>query len=175
MKIIRDGAIVEDDWIRLDDTAALPASGKVLVSWTRWQADKAALKARRNVGVTLTPALDPEELKDDLPALALVAVPFNFIQPKPEGGRSFDGRGYSQARLLRDRHAYTGEIRAVGDVFRDAMFYMHRCGVNAFELKAGADLQDALKGLRDFSFGYQGAADDPTPIFRRRSDGTARA
>ena len=168
MKIIRDGAIVEDDWIHLDDAAPLPASAKVIVSHARWQADKAALKARRNVGVALTPTLDVDELKDDLPVLPLVAVPFGFIQPKPEGGRSFDGRGYSQARLLRDRHAYTGEIRAVGDVFRDAMFYMHRCGVNAFELKAGADLQDALKAFRDFSFGYQGAADDPTPIFRRR-------
>ena len=168
MKIIRDGAIVEDDWTRLDDAAPVPAAGKVLVSWARWQADKAALKARRNVGVLLPPAQDVEELKEDLPALALVAVSFGFIQPKPEGGRSFDGRGYSQARLLRDRHAYTGEIRAVGDVFRDAMFYMHRCGVNAFELKAGADLQDALKAFGDFSFGYQGAADDPTPIFRRR-------
>jgi len=170
MRIIRDGAIVEDDWTRLDDAAPLPASGKALVSWTRWQADRAALKARRNVGVAIPPTLDVDELKDDLAALPLIAVTFGFIQPKPEGGRSFDGRGYSQARLLRDRHAYTGEIRAIGDVFRDAMFYMHRCGVNAFELKAGADLQDALKAFRDFSFGYQGAADDPTPIFRRRSE-----
>lgn len=168
MKIIRDGAIVEDDWSRLDDAAPLPASGKVIVSWTRWQADRDALKARRNVGVAIPATLDVDQLKDDLPALALVAVPFNFIQPKPEGGRTFDGRGYSQARLLRDRHAYTGEIRAVGDVFRDAMFYMRRCGVNAFEVKAGQDLPDALKAFRDFSLGYQGAADDPTPIFRRR-------
>jgi len=168
MKIIRDGAIVDDDWTRLDDAAPVPAAGKVLVSWTRWQAERAALKARRNVGVAIPPTLDLEELKEDLPALTLVAVHFGFIQPKPEGGRTFDGRGYSQARLLRDRHAWTGEVRAVGDVFRDAMFYMHRCGVNAFELKAGADLQDALKAFRDFSFGYQGAADDPTPLFRKR-------
>ncbi len=168
MKIIRDGAIVEDDWTHLDDAAPLPAAARVIVSWARWQADRVALKARRNVGVAIPPTLDVDELKDDLAALALVAVPFGFIQPKPEGGRTFDGRGYSQARLLRDRHAYTGEIRAIGDVFRDAMFYMHRCGVNAFEVKAGADLQDAVKAFRDFSFGYQGAADDPTPIFRRR-------
>lgn len=168
MKIIRDAAIVEDDWVHLDDTASLPATGKVIVSWTRWQAGQGALKARRNVGVAILPTLDVDELRGDLAALPLVAVTFGFIQPKPEGGRTFDGRGYSQARLLRDRYAYTGEIRAIGDVFRDAMFYMHRCGVNAFEVKAGADLQDALKAFRDFSFGYQGAADDPTPIFRRR-------
>ena len=168
MRIIRDRAIVEDDWARLDDAAPLPAHGKVIVSWARWQADKAALKARGNVGVALAPTSDVAGLKDDLPALALVAVPFNFIQPKPEGGRTFDGRGYSQARALRERFGFKGEIRAVGDVFRDAMYYMHRCGVNAFELKPGADLQDALKAFGDFSLGYQGAADDPTPIFRRR-------
>ena len=168
MKIIRDRAIVEDDWIRVEDAAPLPSGRKVIVSWTRWQAERAALKARGNVGVSIPSTLAVEELKDDLPALALVAVSFNFIQPKPEGGRTFDGRAYSQARTLRDRLAYTGEIRAIGDVFRDAMFYMQRCGVNAFELKAGADLADALKAFGDFSFGYQGAADDPTPIFRRR-------
>jgi len=168
VKIIRDRAIVEDDWIRVDDAAPLPASGKVMVSYARWQAEKATLKARGNIGVALVPTFDVAELKDDLGALALIAVPFNFIQPKPEGGRTFDGRAYSQARVLRERFGYKGEIRAIGDVFRDAMFYMHRCGVNAFEVKAGQDLQDALKAFGDFSFGYQGAADDPTPIFRRR-------
>jgi uncharacterized protein (DUF934 family) len=171
VKIIRDGAIVEDDWITLEDGAAVPASGKVIVSLARWQAEKAALKARRNVGVIIPPALDVGDLHDDLAAIALVAIQFGFIQPKPEGGRTFDGRGYSQARLLRDRHAYTGEIRAIGDVFRDAMYYMHRCGVNAFALKREQDLADALNAFRDFSFGYQGAADDPTTIFRRRLTG----
>lgn len=170
MKIIRDGAIVEDDWTRVDDAAPLPA-GKVMVSHARWQAEKDALRERGNLGVVLPPALELGELGPDLKSFALIAVPFNFIQPKPEGGRTFDGRSYTTARLLRDRYAYSGEIRAVGDVFRDAMFYMHRCGVNAFEVKAGQDLQDALKAFKDFSFGYQGAADDPTPIFRRRTAG----
>jgi uncharacterized protein (DUF934 family) len=168
VKIIRDRAIVEDDWIHVDDKAPLPASGKLIVSWARWQAEREALKARGNVGVAIGPALDVAELAADLAALALVAVAFSFIQPRPEGGRTFDGRGYSQARTLRERLGFKGEIRAVGDVFRDAMFYMHRCGVNAFEVKAGQDLADALRAFQDFSFGYQGAADDPTPIFRRR-------
>ncbi|MGQ0586394.1 MAG: DUF934 domain-containing protein [Gammaproteobacteria bacterium] len=168
MKIIRDRAIVEDDWTRLDDAAALPAGGKLIVSHARWLAEKAALEARGEVGVAIPSTLDVAELKDDLPALALVAIAFDFIQPRPEGGRSFDGRGYSQARALRERFGFKGEIRATGGVFRDAMYYMHRCGVNAFELKPGADLADALKAFRDFSFGYQGAADDPTPVFRRR-------
>ena len=98
----------------------------------------------------------------------MVALTFAFIQPKPEGGRTFDGRASSQARLLRERHGFRGELRATGDVFRDAMYYMHRCGVNAFEVRPAQDLADALRAFGDFSLGYQGAADDPTPIFRRR-------
>jgi len=168
VKIIRDRRIVDDDWNRVADDAALPSAGRIIVSWTRWQADRAALRARGSVGVSIPSTLDVAELKDDLAALALVAIPFSFIQPKPEGGRTFDGRAYSQARLLRERYGFAGEIRAAGDVFRDAMFYMQRCGVNAFELSPGHDLQDALKAFGDFSLGYQGAADDPTPIFRRR-------
>jgi len=167
-RIIRDRRIVEDDWTWVADDAALPSSGKIIVSHTRWQADKAALKGRGDVGVSIPGTLAVEELKDDLPALALIALQFGFIQPKPEGGRTFDGRAYSQARLLRERCGFKGEIRATGEVFRDAMFYMARCGVDAFELKASHDLEDALNAFRDFSLGYQGAADDPTPIFRRR-------
>ena len=168
MRIIRDRAIVEDDWMRVDDAAPLPAAGKVIVPLARWLAEKDALRGRGSLGVAIPATLDVAELAGDLPALALVALTFAFIQPKPEGGRTFDGRAYTQARALRERFGFKGEIRATGDVFRDAMYYMHRCGVNAFEVKAGADLQDALKAFGDFSLGYQGAADDPTPIFRRR-------
>ena len=166
MKIIRDRLIVEDDWVRLEDGTAVPATGKVIVSHVRWQLDRAALKTRGQLGLAIPVTLDVAELKDDLASLALIALNFSFIQPRPEGGRTFDGRAYSQARLLRERYGYKGEIRATGDVFRDAMFYMHRCGVNAFEPKG--DMADALNAFKDFSFGYQGAADDPTPIFRRR-------
>ena len=168
-QIIRDRKIVEDDWVKLDDNAAVPPAGRIIVSHARWLAEKAALKARGNVGLSVPSNLDTAQLEADLPALGLIAIPFSFIQPKPEGGRTFDGRGYSLARALRERLGFKGEIRAIGDVFRDAMYYMSRCGVNAFEVKTGQDLQDALNAFRDFSFGYQGAADDPTPIFRRRS------
>ena len=168
-KIIRDRAIVDDDWVKLADDAPVPASGKVIVSLTRWQAARAALSARGNVGIAIPPTLEAATLADDLAHVQLVAGQFAFIQPKPEGGRTFDGRAYSQARALRERLGFKGEIRAVGDVFRDSMFYMHRCGVNAFEVKPGQDLEDALNAFKDFSFGYQGAADDPTPIFRRRT------
>lgn len=77
-----------------------------------------------------------------------------------------DGRAYSQARLLRERFNYTGEIRARGDVLRDQIYFMVRCGINAFEFasdKAGAD-----EALREFSFVYQPAADNAEPVWRRR-------
>lgn len=168
MRIIRDRAIVDDDWLHLDDAAPLPAAGRVIVTHARWLAERDALKARGGVGVAIPPDFDVATLAGDLPSLDLVAVAFTFIQPRPEGGRTFDGRACTQARLLRERHGFRGEIRATGDVFRDAMYYMHRCGVNAFELPPGRDLADALRAFGDFSLGYQGAADDPTPVFRRR-------
>lgn len=168
MKIIRDRAVVDDDWTRVDDAAPLPAAGKVIVTHARWLAETDALRARGGIGVAIPPALDVATLAGDLPALELVALSFVFIQPRPEGGRTFDGRAYSQARLLRERHGFRGEIRATGDVFRDAMYAMHRCGVNAFEVRPGQDLDDALRAFAEFSTAYQGAADDPTPVFRRR-------
>lgn len=168
-QIIRDRRIVEDDWLKLDDGALAPASGKIIVSFARWQAEKPLLRARGNVGVTISSNLDVADLKDDLAALNLIELSFVFIQPKPEGGRTYDGRAYTQARLLRERLGFTGEIRATGDVFRDSMHYMQRCGINAFALKPGQDLDDALKAFDDFSDAYQGAADNPLQIFRRRN------
>ncbi|MCI0749299.1 MAG: DUF934 domain-containing protein [Nevskiales bacterium] len=167
-QIIRDQRIVTDDWCRLDDAAPLPAAGRVIVSLARWRAETPVLKARGDVGVAIPSELDVAELQDDLPHLPLIALYFVFIQPRPEGGRTFDGRAYSQARVLRERHGFRGEIRATGDVFRDSMFYMHRCGINAFEVKPGQDLDDALNAFKDFTLHYQGAADDPIPLFHRR-------
>jgi uncharacterized protein (DUF934 family) len=90
---------------------------------------------------------------------ALVAV--NFPQ-------FTDGRGYSSARLLRERYGWRGELRAIGDVFRDQLFYLARCGFDAFALRQGEDAQAALAAFDDFSDAYQTAADRPLPLFRRR-------
>ncbi|MCE6982636.1 DUF934 domain-containing protein, partial [Pseudomonas frederiksbergensis] len=79
-----------------------------------------------------------------------------------------DGRNYSNARLLRDRYKFTGELRAIGDVLRDQLFYMKRCGFDAFALRADKDPVEALQSLQDFSVTYQAATDEPQPLFRRR-------
>ena len=79
-----------------------------------------------------------------------------------------DGRAFSQARLLRDRHGYAGELRARGDFLRDQMFFLRRVGVDAFEFPEGTNLQDRLKAFEEFSVTYQAAVDNPEPLYRRR-------
>ncbi len=161
MRIIRgragDYRIVEDDWRHVTGDEAL-GEGKVIVDLARWQAERATLKARGEVGVKLPSDTQPEDLVDALGDWAMVAVEF----PK-----FTDGRGYSIGRMLRDRYGYTGELRAVGDVLHDQLLYMARCGFDAFELKAGKDIEGALAAFDTFSVYYQGAADEPQPLWRR--------
>ena len=85
-----------------------------------------------------------------------------------------DGRAYSQARMLRERLGYTGEIRARGNVLRDQIFFMTRCGFNAFEFDAGSS-DEAQAALSEFTFAYQPAADNCDPIWRRRARRAAAA
>lgn len=107
----------------------------------------------------LEPSDDPAALAARLGDVARVEVHF------PKFG---DGRGYSIARLLRERHGYRGELRAVGDVARDNLYFMAQCGFDAFELRAGEDAQEALSAFHDFSEAYQASAARPQPLFRRR-------
>ena len=87
-----------------------------------------------------------ELLRADLPRVSLIAIEF----PSPS-----EGRGYSQARVLRDRLNFTGEIRAVGHVKRDQIFFMARCGIDAFELAPGVSPQSVLAAFDDFDVAYQ--------------------
>ena len=80
-----------------------------------------------------------------------------------------DGRGFSLARLLRERHGYKGELRAVGEVARDHLYYMEQCGFDAFLLRDGEDVEEALAAFDDFSEAYQATAAQPVPLFRRRA------
>lgn len=107
----------------------------------------------------LEPTDDPQDIADRLPGVQLVAVNF------PKYG---DGRGYSIARLLRERYGYKGELRAVGVVARDQLRFMAQCGFDSFQLREGEDAQAALEGLADFSEAYQASALQPVPLFRRR-------
>lgn len=166
-EIIKNGQIVTDDWQVLKlaegetpETVALDG-GKRIVPLPVWQARRAEIVSRgQSVGVWLDSSEGPEAIADDLASFALVAVNF----PK-----FADGRGYSTARLLRERYGYRGELRAIGDVLHDQLFLMKRCGFDAFAVRADKDIRAALAGLGDFSEAYQAAVDQPQPLFRRRT------
>lgn len=157
-QIIKNREIVEDHWQHLADDDNLPeAPADIIVSVERWRKDRDTLLARdAKLGVTIGGGIPVEEIVDDLPHFDLVAVRFTEFR---------DGRGYSYARLLRERYGFTGEIRAVGNVLRDQLFYMERCGINAFEVQEDRDINDALQAFNEFTVRYQPAADGPpTPM-----------
>lgn len=168
--IIKNKTVVDDDWsvLRLseNDTAesVAVAAGKVIVPLSVWQAQRASLQQRADLGVWLASDQRAESLRDDLDKFAVIAVDFP---------RFADGRGYSIAYHLRSRLAYRGELRAIGAVLRDQMFYMLRVGFNAFAPREDKDLHAALKGLSDFTVTYQASADEPRPLFRRMQRGVA--
>jgi uncharacterized protein (DUF934 family) len=161
-QLIKDGAIVEDRWTLLREVAPgeLPADQPVIVPLALWRAERDTLLARGEVGVWLSPDADPALLSADIGSLPVIAVDFPQFT---------DGRGYSTARLLREQYGFAGELRAIGDVLRDQLFYLRQCGFNAFAVRAGRNLEDALQGLRDFSDNYQATAAAPLPLFRRRA------
>jgi len=158
-------SVVADDWsvLRLaegetPEAVEVPA-GKVIVPLKVWQAQREALLGRSaEIGVWFAADELAHTAKDDLDKFALIAVDF----PKFS-----DGRGYSIAYNLRKRLGYTGELRAIGDVLRDQLFQMYRCGFNAYATRQDRSIHDALKGLTVFSETYQGAVDQPLPLFRR--------
>jgi len=160
-RLIKNGAIVEDRWALLREAASaadVPPTAAI-VPLPLWLSARDALRARADIGVWLEPAADPDLVAADCPALPLIAVDFPQFT---------DGRGYSIARLLRERYGFAGELRAIGDVLRDQIYYLAQCGFNAFAVRADRDLDDALKGLADFSDNYQATWRRPVPLFRRR-------
>ncbi|MCA9610178.1 MAG: DUF934 domain-containing protein [Myxococcales bacterium] len=150
--------VTDDPWIEVGDDAPLPDSGDVVVPLSRL-AGLGEVPGR--LGVRVDGATDPEALLPFLDRLELVVI---------EVPKFTDGRAYSLARLLRDRHGYRGSLRAVGDVLRDQLLFFFRCGFDAFELAEGKDVDDALAAFRDFSVTYQPAEDHDQPIWRRRRE-----
>lgn len=164
-KFIKQGAESQDTWQVLQVTegerAVVPEAGQWLVPLAVWREQRTQLLARSQaLGVQLEPADDPATLAGDTGALAVVAVNFPSFT---------DGRGFSTARLLRERHGFKGELRAVGDISRDQIFLLARCGFDAFLLREGEDAEGATAALKDFSEVYQ-AANDRGPLFDRRFD-----
>ncbi len=161
MRIIKEGKLFDDSYVHVADGTELPAHGDIIVSVDRYRELRAQLQKRNSrVGVQLRSDQEAKVVADFVAELPLIAIEFPGFK---------DGRGYTTARLLRERFGFKGELRAVGDVLRDQLFYMQRCGFNAYELKAGKDIDGALQAFSEYSVSYQGAADEPRPLFRRRA------
>lgn len=155
--------IVNDEWVICREPAfslAVPQKNKNIVpfskikdipveSWEQFQ-----LQA-----VWLSPDDDLELLAPFLHGLSMIAVDFPSFR---------DGRGYSMAYLLRSRYEWKGELRATGDVLRDQLNYMRRCGFDAFAVRADKSVEDALKSFDHYSVQYQATVDTPLPLFKRR-------
>lgn len=156
--LIRERRVVRDSWQLLESQPCLqvgedglvpdfPEAADLIVAPRLWRLRRDDLLARRGrLGLRLEPGDDPAEIAGDLEHFALIAVNF------PKFG---DGRGYSTARLLRERYAYKGELRAVGQITRDHLYFMEKVGFDAYELRKGEDLAEALVAFEDFSVAYQ--------------------
>jgi uncharacterized protein (DUF934 family) len=150
MPLIKNGHFVDNTYRHVADDEALP-QGAIVVSLKRWQTERETLAARNApLGVRLTSDQSPEALGSDVNHFALIELEFPKFR---------DGRGYSWARILRQRQNFTGEIRAVGDVLRDQWLFMSRCGVNAFEVRPGTRLEDFRAALAEQTVFYQPASD----------------
>ena len=193
--LIKDNAIIADEWARVvppslgeeavrkqagkvvlfkltgeetftaEQIAAtqIPA-GKVLVPFTVWRANKDALASRVSQGEVGLLIATHEAIEDviaevkDMNAFALVAV---YVE------RFADGRIFSIGNLLRTRYGFKNELRALGDVLRDQLFFLKRSGFNSYLIRADRNAQEALQSLKDFSEPYQGAVDIAQPAWRR--------
>ncbi|MDR1462391.1 MAG: DUF934 domain-containing protein [Azoarcus sp.] len=146
---------------------AVPATGKLIVPLALWQARRAALQARFDAGEIALWLDACEEVEALIAAVDLAALPLLALDfPK-----AVDGRAYSSAALLRKRFQYRGPLWAVGDVQRDYFAFMFRCGFDTLAPRAGrytrAQLEDAAASLGLFAHPYQGAVDNPLPLWRR--------
>jgi uncharacterized protein (DUF934 family) len=171
MPLVKGGKIAADALVHVADDAEIPGDGGILISAARFLGDPEALSRRAGqTGVIWPNNRDVDDLVPWLDRLAVVALVFPNFR---------DGRAYSQARVLRERHGYRGELRATGQVLRDQFLILLRAGFDSFEVLKPADAQAFEEAVHRYSIFYQPAADGELPAFRRRAaahrSGTARS
>jgi uncharacterized protein (DUF934 family) len=160
MPLVKGENITNDAFVHLADDAALPDSGDVLVSAARLLQDPDALLRREGkVGVIWPNSRDVDDLVPHLDRLATVGLVFPTFR---------DGRAYSQARLLRERFSWRGELRATGQVLRDQFVFMLRAGFDAFEVKKQSDAEAFAQTVRRYSVFYQPTGDGRLTALHRR-------
>ena len=159
MPVIRNNAFVEHGHAHVADGEALP-EGAVIVSLKRFLSERDELMQRNaGLGVRIASHETPDALGADVHHFALVELEFPKFR---------DGRGYSSARVLRDRMGYKGEIRASGDVLRDQWLFMRRVGVDSFEVRVGTRLEDFRAAMAEQTVFYQRSSDGRAGVFELR-------
>jgi uncharacterized protein (DUF934 family) len=160
MPLVKNGRITTDLFVHVADDAELPGDGAILIPAARFLEDpEAVLKRAGKVGVVWPNNRDLDDLVPYLDRLAAVALVFPTFR---------DGRAYSQARLLRERHGYDGELRATGQVLRDQFVFMSRAGFDAFEVKKDADADAFAETMKRYSVFYQPTGDGRVTALNRR-------
>jgi uncharacterized protein (DUF934 family) len=160
MPLVKNGKITNDAFVHVADDAPLPSDGAVLISAARFLQDPDAIARRLGkTGAVWPNNRDVEDLAPYLDRLAAVALVFPTFR---------DGRAYSQARLLRERFLYRGELRATGQVLRDQFVFMLRAGFDAFEVKKEADAEAFAQTAKRYSVFYQPTGDGRVTALNRR-------
>jgi uncharacterized protein (DUF934 family) len=161
-KLIHKRRVIDDPWRLLPaDAVEIPASGDVIVPLALWRKQRNSVGNRDGrLGVWLDGSEDAGELKPDFARLAVIA----FHIPK-----FADGRAYSNGRLLRERDGWQGEMRAFGDIWRDHLLMLERCGFDSFVVRGEEDPVAALAAFGEQSDAYQATVGEPQPLFRRRA------
>ena len=163
-RIIKNNQVIDETWHLLPKETTFDEISNcddLIVPLAMWREHGHALKARDGgLGVWLDASEEIEEIADQLDSFQVIALNFPSFT---------DGRHCSSAYLLRNRHGYKGELRAIGDVLRDQLLSYKRVGFDAFAVRADKDPYDALKAFEEFDEVYQASTDQPLPLFRRRA------
>jgi uncharacterized protein (DUF934 family) len=167
MLLVENGRVVDDRYIRVEEDGPIPDRVPIIVPAKRFVAEASALIRRDgSLGVLWPNDRRVAELEPWLGHLALIALVFPKFR---------DGRGYSQARLLRETYGFRGTLRATGDVLRDQFGFLARAGFDSFEVKKPADARVFAEVLARYSVFYQPGADGHAPALRRRLQGATAA
>ena len=160
MPLVRGGKVTGDAFVHVADDAEIPGDGAILISATRFLGEPEALLRRAGpTGVIWPNNRDVDDLVPYLDRLAVVALVFPTFR---------DGRAYSQARLLRERYNYRGELRATGQVLRDQFLFMLRAGFDAFEVKKQCDAEAFAGTVKRYSVFYQPTGDGRLTALHQR-------
>jgi len=159
MALLKNGKLLRDRWQTAETLAEALMPGAKLVSLELWKAEREILRGLGAIGVILPNDADPAELAEDLDRIAAVVLSFPAFA---------DGRAFSQARILRDRYGYAGEIRADGPVIADQYGYLLRCGFDVVVVPDDIRLETWQAAAKRFANVYQAGADAAVPAYRLR-------